>query len=245
MGSNASQPSSASYSEVKAERAPVRVQDHEDIGGESCVFRMLPRTNSVDVVNDPRIVQDSVVGKRFNAFQAIAVGATLMASLAVTTAIGIMGMPMGWKVGSCMASMLMCFCMNILAVLVISQQFYQFYRLSTSGSHGFEIAQSYYVSEDIVKLRHLAVQFYFKAFPIFVIGIALMGYAKMEAEYPITGIVVLALLVVCGILMFVIISRQKHVFRKHWEKAKEFQRPLGLFMDTAHGRAHDDDKIYG
>mmetsp|Transcript_55690 Transcript_55690/g.88319 ORF Transcript_55690/g.88319 Transcript_55690/m.88319 type:complete len:244 (+) Transcript_55690:38-769(+) len=243
MGTSAS--ASASYAEVASERATARVQDHVDVGGESCVFRMLPRANSVDVVNDPRIVQDSVVGKRFHAFQAIAVGATLMASLAVTTAIGIMGLPMGWEVGSCLASMLLCFCMNILAVLVISQQFYQFYRLSTSGSHGFEIAQSYYVSEDIVKLRHTAVQSYFKAFPIFVIGIALMGYAKMEDEYPITGIVVLSLLVVCGIFMFVIISRQKQVFRKHWEKAREFQRPLGIFMDTAHGRSHDDDRIYG
>lgn len=230
---------------VRRRKQPEVTEDPIDIGGESCMLKILPRTNSVDVVNDPRIVQDSVVGKRFLAFQAISVGATLMASLAVGTAIGLMAMPMGWDTTSCLATMLLCFVMNILAVLVLSQQFYQFYRLSTSGSHGFEIAQAYYVSEDIVKLRHLAVQAYFLALPVFCVGIALLSYAKMRVEYPETGLVVLGVLGLFAIILQLIIGRQKDVFNKHLDKSKEFSDPMDAFMRTANARSKDNDRVLG
>jgi hypothetical protein len=208
---------------------------------------ILPRTNSVDVVNDPRVFQDSVIGKRFAAFQTVAVGATLMATLSLTTAVGIMPEPNTWVVCGALSFMLIVFVLNIFCVMVITQQYYQIHRLITCGAHGFDIAKSYYLNENITRLRHAATQSFFYALPMYVLSVAFMAHAKMAKNNPYhpMAITALAVLSFCGLMMLLVINKQRQVFCDHHASSKKYLEPLVSHMNTVHMRTMDNDQLLG
>merc|ERR1719401_2335513 len=99
------------------------------------------RVESLDATNDPRNLNDTIITKRFNAFNSIIVGATLLATLALTvgdsyettdtqTVPRLIGLFL----------LLLIFSMNMAAVSLLTLQYYQAMRLTTSGPHGFEVS---------------------------------------------------------------------------------------------------------
>merc|ERR1719277_435161 len=137
---------------------PTRQQygEHEQLSGP---LSALPRSESMDVTNDPRFFSNNVIAKRLGAFQTICVVSVLMVNLSVkqmfalekkidiTTAAGVVQ-----YTGFCL--MCIVFLLNLTTVIVLIQQLFMTYRLLTVGPTGFEVAKSYYLNPNIVTMRH-------------------------------------------------------------------------------------------
>merc|ERR1711879_16999 len=111
--------------------------------------------------------------------------------------------------------MLLCFILNIFAVLVITQQYYQIHRIQTAGALGFDMAKSYYLNENILKLRHAAVQGFFAGLPIYVLAVGVSAFGKMEGDKPYTARGILGALCFSALVLFLVIRTQRMVFHDH------------------------------
>jgi hypothetical protein len=138
------------------------------------------RNDSVEVTNDPRIFLDNIISKRLSAFEVVAVSSVLIASVSCTTLIQAEEPRRGYVEFVGLFLMCIVFVMNLFCVLVITQQYYQIFRLMTGGPTGFEIAKSYYLNENIMAFRHLATRFFFWSIPLFIVAVGIMVARKLE-----------------------------------------------------------------
>jgi len=133
------------------------------------------RTQSLDLVNDPRYFTDNVINQRLTGFAAIAVVSQLLSGNAIGYVMS-MDKYMDWSTPEGFCQFMAFFCitlvlfMSTLATYVGVAQPFHTLRLATAGSLGFEAAASYYLNENIVMWRHLAVKAMFWSLPLFVIS---------------------------------------------------------------------------
>lgn len=206
-------------------------------------LRMLPRCKSVDLENDPRIFHANVIGKRFSAFSSVSVGATLVASLSLTTAAGVENMARSWPTFIALSLMLLVFVMNIFTVLVITQQYYQIHRLQTCSANGFDIAKSYYMNSNIIVLRHAAVKSFFWSLILYVFAVGTAAYAKMRDTKPIMAHVTIVLLVIVGFYLGAVMRQQRIVFDEKIECIEKFKKPLRDHMASLRGNTYSSDEL--
>lgn len=198
------------------------------------VFAFLPRSDSMDCVNDPRFMSNSVIAKRLAAFQTISVVAVIMVNLSKATMFNLekdMDVNSG-HIGAIQYAgfvvMTLVFLFNLTTVIVVVQQLFMTYRLLTTGPTGFEVAKSYYLNPNITTLRHCTIKLFFFSLPLFVIGSGAMVVVNFSKHpnseplaWPIVGFLAIASMVLCWIN-----NKQQTIFKERYQLAKAHEQPL-------------------
>jgi len=147
------------------------------------------RSESMDLVNDPRYFSGNVIDKRLGALGKI----TVVSSLMLGTSFGQMfslkkdmdfgelefgWLPIGWiQFLSFLLQMCVTFvCMTTIYVLV-HQTFFTL-RLMTAGPHGFEQASMFYLNRQMCMWRRLAVNSLFNGLIVYLLATGLLVFVK-------------------------------------------------------------------
>merc|ERR1711959_653922 len=134
----------------------------------------LVHSELMEMSNDPRFFQHSVLNKRLAAFSSLSVVSGLM----VGTSTAVISMNKDMDLGTLdgqlhfasFAIMTWVLFVNIIATYVGVAQVYHAYRLETAGPTGFEMATSYYLNPNIVSWRHIAIKCMLHSLPLFLIS---------------------------------------------------------------------------
>lgn len=146
----------------------------------------LIRSESMDVINDPRVFGGNILFKRMGAFHLISFAAVVMCVLSVQNLLG-MEQPSPTPIQyAAMIALTLTFILNLMTVVVIVVQVYHMTRLSTVGPMGFETSASYYMHPDITTLRHGAARIFFVNVVVLLVAIALTIYVKFKADMTFT-----------------------------------------------------------
>lgn len=192
----------------------------------------LPRSESMEVANDPRFMANSVIAKRLAAFQTISVVAVLMVNLSVKQMFSLqkdvnLGEATGivQYVGFLIMSVV--FLMDLFTVIVIVQQLFMTYRLLTAGPTGFEAAKAFYLESNIVSLRHLAVKGFLCSLPLFVASTSCMIYVVFAKEgNPLLAIPSFLLLAIGSMALLYVNCTHAGIFKDRYCLAKSSEQPL-------------------
>mmetsp|Transcript_55823 Transcript_55823/g.180960 ORF Transcript_55823/g.180960 Transcript_55823/m.180960 type:complete len:252 (+) Transcript_55823:121-876(+) len=204
---------------------------------------VLPRSQSMDVQNDPRFFSENVISKRLAAFKTICVVAVLMVNLSVKQmftlekdiSLHTVGGVINYT-GFCLMTLV--FLMNLATVIVLIQQLFMTYRLLTCGPTGFEIAKSYYLNPNIVTMRHVVVKGFFCSLPLFVASSSCMVYASFdkndakELAYPIVGFLALS-----SLALWYINVKHQSIFRERYALCKSHEEPLIMHVEQMSQRS--------
>eukprot|EP00931_Biecheleriopsis_adriatica_P105074 TRINITY_DN7966_c0_g1_i1.p1 TRINITY_DN7966_c0_g1~~TRINITY_DN7966_c0_g1_i1.p1 ORF type:complete len:287 (-),score=46.24 TRINITY_DN7966_c0_g1_i1:88-948(-) len=136
--------------------------------------RGLFRSDSMDMTNDPRFFQGSVLSKRLDAFSGLGVVSSLMVGF-------FEGKVLDYHVADVLtvcgalhtsAYFLSLFSLfgNLLALYVSVAQIYHVHRLETAGPIGFEMATGYYLNPNVVAWRHMAIKFMLLSLPMMLVS---------------------------------------------------------------------------
>lgn len=209
----------------------------------------LLRSDSLTVINDPRIAQDNVINRRLTYFSTICVAAALMSTLAFT-AIAIVKPTTGAsetdRAGSfsycnllALAGLCVTMCLNLFTVVVLTHQMYIVGRMLTAGPLGFEMGKSLYLNKTITILRHLAVQAFFRSIPVFLLSVASMVYQMVcpygEWHQRVMGGILAFVLVTSGIFTWHVYGKQRAIFREKTESLSEYEKPMHTHMGELPG----------
>merc|ERR1719181_1358102 len=140
--------------------------------------------------NDPRFFQSSILSKRLAAFSGLGVVSGLMVGFTHASVTNVGNMDFTCLEGRLHGVAFLVACMalfaNIIATYVSVAQIYHVYRLETAGPTGFEMATSYYLNQNIVAWRHLAIKCLLLSLPIFLVctGMQLEVDIGSAAEKP-------------------------------------------------------------
>jgi len=235
------------YEAMNIRPQPPGGDGHEFEGSHNAVLpalRILPRSNSVDLVNDPRVFGHNALEKRLTAFRTISIASTfLSAQSSSQMKASLMSHHMTHLQYFGLVLMTCTFILNLFAVIIIMQQIFQVYRLSTSSAMGFDFAKSYYLNPNITVLRHTAVKSFFFSLPIFIMAMACKVFThlneksdnpKKDLVHMIYGIT-LAVILSSGALLLLCTNRwQMNIFKEKYRAMKEHEQPL-----IHHMRGHD------
>jgi hypothetical protein len=186
-------------------------------------FLCFPRSYSADLTNDPRMFMGNVINKRLEAFQTIVVAAILLASNSLTYLFDVdvnmnkWTIGFGWMSSAVLGIVFVC---NLFAVLILTLQFYQVFRLMTCGPTGFEASKDYYTTPTLMEMRHTAVRIFTSTVPLFLIGIGfkVMDKWTLERAGP-----VFAFLIIVAFFCVLIIVRLNAVFVRLYAKLKRYE----------------------
>lgn len=220
---------SEDYSGTHEELNPV-MQMLEDHTG-------LVHSESMDMSNDPRFFQGSVLNKRLAAFSSLSVVSGLMTGTA--TAVISMKKDMGLFTMDGLLEMvsfaIMTFVLmaNIVATYVGVAQVYHAYRLETAGPTGFEMATSYYLNPNIVSWRHVAIKGMLHSLPLFLVSTGLRICINFDRaaqgdqatpptlwEARLFGLFFMAVYAGMGVLVWYIHHKHMAVFRERYAVAR-------------------------
>lgn len=199
------------------------------------------RSESMDMSNDPRFFQGSILSKRLAAFSSLGVVSGLMVGFTQAAVLSVGDMDFTTLEGQLHAVEFVMNCgalfANIIAVYVSVAQVYHVYRLETAGPTGFEMATSYYLNVNIVAWRHLAIKCLLLSLPAMLISTGIrveviLGSAyQASARRPsrlvarICGITIMGLYLVFGGIVWYIHSIHAWVFRDRYDVAMDNQSP--------------------
>jgi hypothetical protein len=190
-----------------------------------------PRSLTADLMNDPRVFEENVIEKRFSAFEAITFASVLLvdksgaALLETRESETTSFFTTGYVV---VALYSVCFFSNLSAVLILTMQYYQSYRLMTAGSTGFETCKEFYLEASIKELRHTAAKLFFCSIPIFVIaiGIEMLHRMSIVRAWPL-----IACFCAMAFLMVTAIAHHGFIFRTKYMKSKAFEQQQFAALD--------------
>eukprot|EP00418_Pyrodinium_bahamense_P085307 CAMPEP_0179073176 /NCGR_PEP_ID=MMETSP0796-20121207/32436_1 /TAXON_ID=73915 /ORGANISM="Pyrodinium bahamense, Strain pbaha01" /LENGTH=268 /DNA_ID=CAMNT_0020770361 /DNA_START=24 /DNA_END=830 /DNA_ORIENTATION=- len=205
----------------------------------SAPLSWLPRSESMEVTNDPRFLQKSVISKRLTAFQTISVVAVLMVNLSVKqmfllqkdihirTFVGIVQ-----YTGFLLMTIVLL--MDLFTVIVVVQQFFMTYRLLTAGPTGFEVAKSFYLNPNIVTLRHMAVRAFLLSLPMFVASTGCMVFVVFDRAGAYMLAVPAFVILGIGTAGFIFVNvKHSSIFRERYIFAKTSEQPLLSHIEPA------------
>jgi len=209
----------------------------------SFVLEALPRSESMDMSNDPRFFTTNVIGKRLTAFKVISVVSTLVLNLAagqmfmlaqnlnIRALHGVVAL-MGFMI---MASV---FLMNLFTVVVLVQQLFLTYRLLTAGPLGFEVAKSYYLNPNIVSMRHTAVKFFYSSLPLFVASSCFMVFQQFDVSgsWPL-AVPICVLLAFASVVFYLVNRIHSQVFKESYMLSKAHEQPLMSHIQAVTARS--------
>jgi len=235
--------------------------DGDEVDGIVDAFSGIVHSNSMDLVNDPRLFANNVLNKRLAAFSALASVSTMMMAICGGQVLGLkkdieLATIDGWVQLSSLLLMNVVLFMNISATYVGVAQHYFAYRLMTGGSTGYEMAAQYYLDPNISFWRHTAIKGMLASMPLFLTaaGLKLLVCFDKDMPFPpakfsdpnhwglvrIAGISGLGLLTLSvWIVMVVLLCYMDRVHRRRfsecYSQCKDLERPL---LRTASARAH-------
>jgi len=195
----------------------------------------LVHSESMDMNNDPRFFQGSVLNKRLAAFSSLSVVSGLM----IGTCSEVISMKKDYDIATfegqiqlvSFSIMSLVLFANVIATYVGVAQVYHAYRLETAGPTGFEMATSYYLNPNIVSWRHIAIKAMLYSLPLFLVSTGMrieMNYDRAgEKPVPpkwatarVTGLTVLAIYVAMGLAVWYIHNKHMAVFRERYALAR-------------------------
>eukprot|EP00405_Crypthecodinium_cohnii_P013734 CAMPEP_0206458196 /NCGR_PEP_ID=MMETSP0324_2-20121206/23422_1 /ASSEMBLY_ACC=CAM_ASM_000836 /TAXON_ID=2866 /ORGANISM="Crypthecodinium cohnii, Strain Seligo" /LENGTH=242 /DNA_ID=CAMNT_0053929481 /DNA_START=81 /DNA_END=809 /DNA_ORIENTATION=- len=200
---------------------------------------MLPRSNSMDVINDPRFMANSVIAKRLAAFQTICVVAVLMVNLSVQQMFALekadikLATVQGAITYTGFILMSLVFLMNLGVCIVLIQQLFMTYRLLTAGATGFEVAKSYYLHPDIVSMRHVSVKGFFFSLPLFLAASTCMVFKSFDDDGKTAlAIPVIAFFALAALVLWYLNHRNNKIFKDRYNACKSHEEPLLTQLET-------------
>ncbi|CAJ1358713.1 unnamed protein product [Effrenium voratum] len=166
--------------------------DYENINVMESVMTLgglLARSESMEITNDPRFFQDSVLSLRLAAFGGLGVVAGLMVQNSMdhlfdmkkTMRFGPDHIDTAVQLTAFIILSLVHF-LNIIATYVGVAQPYHVIRLMTAGPVGFESAACYYLNKNIIAWRHFAVFGALASMPLFLASSGLRMIVKFDRE---------------------------------------------------------------
>lgn len=221
---------------------------------EMCESTGFARSESMDIMNDPRFFTGNVIDKRMAAFTGLSVVSTIMVSTSLSECYGMkkhidMSSPDGVVQLVGFGIMNVVLFMNVLTTYVCVAQVFFVYRLMTAGPTGFEMASSFYLNPNIAFWRHAGVKNLLISVPTFVVGSAFRMLKKFDNDMPgevkpkgpvdvlpwyeariwgVSGIGIVVCGAWCSMALLVWYVNNKHasVFKERYAIAKEMERPL-------------------
>jgi hypothetical protein len=200
----------------------------------------LVHSESMDLSNDPRFFQGSVLNKRLAAFSSLSVVSGLM----VGTSTAVISMKKDidlWTLDGQLQSisfgiMTVVLFANVIATYVGVAQVYHSYRLETAGPTGFEMATSYYLNPNIVSFRHLAIKGMLHSLPLYLVstGMRIQVNFDRAAVKPLPpplwfaraiGVFYLCVYIAMGVIVWYLHQKHTAVFRERYSVAKESELP--------------------
>jgi len=154
----------------------------------------LVRSDSMDVINDPRFFQDNVINYRLAAFSGLSVVSGLLVqncmdqlfemdkNMQLFTQDHRIFHPMGILQLTAFLMLIMILGMNMLATYVGVAQPYHTIRLMTAGPTGFDTAASYYLNRNIVTFRHAAIRSMLTSLPLYILQMGLRLVVKFDRD---------------------------------------------------------------
>jgi len=217
------------------------------------MFQMLEKSTglvhseSMDMSNDPRFFQGSVLNKRLAAFSSLSVVSGLM--VGTSTAVISMKKDMDLRTFDgqmqfvSFAIMTLVLFANIIATYIGVAQVYHAYRLETAGPTGFEMATSYYLNPNIVSWRHIAIKGMLHSLPLFLISTGLRieinfdAAAATPAPPPLwvartIGITYMGVYTLMAIVVWYLHNKHTAIFRERYAVAREHEAP---YLKHVHG----------
>merc|ERR1712232_1253564 len=207
----------------------------------------LVHSESMNMSNDPRFFQSSVLNKRLAAFS----GLSVVSGLMIGTCSDVISMKKDMNLSTLEGNLqllsfsILTFVMfaNIVATYVGVAQVYHSYRLETAGPTGFEMATSYYLNPNIVSWRHIAVKSMLHSLPLFLIstGMRIQINFDFAAEKPdsppfwvarFIGSFYLVMYILMGAVMWYLHQKHTSIFRERYEVAREREMP---YLKHVHG----------
>lgn len=170
---NTTTPSVAKCDAKYEEVSQAQIEDMESQMQPTCA--LLPRSESMEMINDPRFFSTSVIEKRLTAFQGLSVLGTLFVSSSIMQLYELkknmeFATLIGWLQFLGFAGHLLVTFMLITAVFVYVQQTFYTYRLLTAGPTGFEQASLFYLNEAMTSWRHFAMNSMMSGIPGFMLA---------------------------------------------------------------------------
>jgi len=150
------------------------------------------RSDSMDVVNDPRFFQDNVINYRLAAFAGLSVVSGLLVqncmdqlfdmdkNMQIFTQHHRIFHPNGILQLIAFLLLIIILGMNMLATYVGVAQPYHTIRLMTAGPTGFDAAASYYLNRNIVTFRHAAIRSMLTSLPLYILQMAIRLVVKFD-----------------------------------------------------------------
>lgn len=207
----------------------------------------LVHSESMEMSNDPRFFQGSVLNKRLAAFSSLSVVSGLM----VGTSTAVISMKKDMDLGTLdghlhfisFAIMTWVLFANVIATYVGVAQVYHAYRLETAGPTGFEMATSYYLNPNIVSWRHIAIKGMLHSLPLFLISTGLRievnfdrAAAKPSPPSLLTaraiGLFFMAVYILMGIVVWYLHHKHTAIFRERYSVAREREAPYLQHVHT-------------
>jgi len=150
------------------------------------------RSDSMDVVNDPRFFQDNVINYRLAAFAGLSVVSGLLVqncmdqlfdmdkNMQIFTQSHRIFHPLGVLQLLAFLILILILGMNMLATYVGVAQPYHTIRLMTAGPTGFDTAASYYLNRNIVTFRHAAIRAMLTSLPLYILQMGIRLVVKFD-----------------------------------------------------------------
>jgi len=238
-------PQEADYAGLHTELDPV-MSALESVTG-------LVRGESMQLTNDPRFFQSTVLGKRLAAFS----GLSVVSGLLVGTCSEVIGMKKDINVYEFDGQLQLCSLVimsvvlyaNIVATYIGVAQTYHTIRLETAGPTGFEMAASYYLNPNIVAWRHLAIKCMLNSLPLFMVSTGFRMQVKFDrvAEPAVApslyvartlGTIFMIFYFVMGAALYYLHTKHMAIFRERYEVVADVEAPLRNHVHTMmhHGR---------
>jgi len=152
------------------------------------------RSDSMDVVNDPRFFQDNVINYRLAAFSGLSVVSGLLVqncmnqlfmmnkNMQIFTKNHSIFHPMGILQLVSFLMLIVILGLNMLATYVGVAQPYHTIRLMTAGPTGFDSAASYYLNRNIVAFRHAAIRGLLTSLPLYILQMGIRLMVKFDRD---------------------------------------------------------------
>jgi hypothetical protein len=253
-----SDPQNAGYKGMQRMDDSLFYGGHHEIGGLAgvCIDNGLVRTDSMDVVNDPRLFSKNVLNFRLQAFHLLHIVAGLLMKNALGQLLRTDKRMILFEDNQisfdgcmqlvCFASLCVIFFQTVLAIYVGIAQPYHTYRLMSAGPTGFDAATSYYMNRNITAWRHYAIKGLLSALPLYIFQMGLRLFVKFDRETemddpkPEETPMVSAIqgIVVCGVMQALAVTllwvHHKHfsIFAERYELMTEHVRPLQGMMNS-------------
>jgi hypothetical protein len=195
------------------------------------------RTESVHVENDPRVMSDSVIYHRLNNFTSVVIASMLLTTLAFQplTVLKPEKFDMSGVITTLALLMYLgCMIANLFCTVVIIQQAYLINRLATSGSLGFEMAKSLYLTKNFTALRHVAIWFFFMSIPMFIMATALMVWEVLVRKQGavVIGGAITIVMIILALVIHRVHAKQRAIFHEKLTQMSFYEQPMRQHMEA-------------